>query len=125
MSNLILSENLAPDVGALVNYGTDSFGKEPGRYRVTGYMCRVESKPDFGNDFLGEILFDSCRDFQGGKMRYCLREQATHVSLTGIAGAIAPIDECTVTGMVQWPDGLLKEAREKARRKGERGEMLF
>ncbi|HDS1678891.1 TPA: hypothetical protein QEM39_000359 [Pseudomonas putida] len=125
MSNLIPSENLAPDVGALVNYGTDSFGKEPGRYRVTGYMCRVESKPDFGNDFLGEILFDSCRDFQGGKMRYCIREQATHVSLTGIAGAIAPIDECTVTGMVQWPDGLLKEAREKARRKGERGEMLF
>ena len=125
MSNLIPAEILAPEVGALVNYGTDSFGKEPGRYRVTGYMCRVESKPHFGDDFLGEILFDSCRDFQGGKMRYCIREQATHVSLTGIAGAIAPIDECTVTGMVQWPDGLLKEAREKARRKGERGEMLF
>lgn len=125
MSNLIPAEILAPEVGALVNYGTDSFGKEPGRYRVTGYMCRVESKPDFGDDFLGEILFDSCRDFQGGKMRYCLREQATHVTLTGIAGAIAPIEECTVTGMVPWPDELLKEAREKARRKGERGGMLF
>ncbi|MEL3888438.1 hypothetical protein, partial [Pseudomonas aeruginosa] len=72
-----------------------------------------------------EILFDSCRDFQGSKMRYCLREQATHVTLTGIAGAIAPIEECTVTGMVPWPDELLEEAREKARRKGERGEMLF
>lgn len=125
MSNLIPAEILAPEVGALVNYGTDSFGKEPGRYRVTGYMCRVESKPHFGDDFLGEILFDSCRDFQGSKMRYCLREQATHVTLTGIAGAIAPIEECTVTGMVPWPGELLEEAREKARRKGERGEMLF
>ncbi|EML3975603.1 hypothetical protein ACUM5W_005878 [Pseudomonas aeruginosa] len=93
MSNLIPAEILAPEVGALVNYGTDSFGKEPGRYRVTGYMCRVESKPHFGDDFLGEILFDSCRDFQGSKMRYCLREQATHVTLTGIAGAIAPIGD--------------------------------
>ncbi|EPA0084121.1 hypothetical protein ACQYJI_005486, partial [Pseudomonas aeruginosa] len=36
-----------------------------------------------------------------------------------------PIEECTVTGMVPWPDELLEEAREKARRKGERGEMLF
>ena len=116
---------LAPEVGALVHYGTNSFGTEPGRYRVSGYMRRVEQKPDFGDDFIAEILFDSCRERDGTRMQWCVRADATHLSLSGIAGAIAPIEKCEVVGMVDWPEADLLEARQFAQLLGERGELLF
>jgi hypothetical protein len=60
-------------------------------------------------------------------MRWCLREEATHVSLSGIAGAIAPIGEVTVTGHVSesWSKEAVDEARQSAIRLGEAKEMLF
>ncbi|MBF3053145.1 hypothetical protein ACQCLI_31940 (plasmid) [Pseudomonas nitroreducens] len=116
---------LAPEVGAIVHYGTNSFGTEPGRYRVSGYMRRVEKKPDFGNDFIAEILFDSCRERDGTRLQWCVRADATHLSLTGIAGAIAPIEQCEVVGMVAWSEAELLEARQFAQLLGESGELLF
>lgn len=97
---------LAPDVGALVDYGLNSFGTGPGQYRVTGWI-RAAPKPTFEpGDVFGEILFEGCQEIDTGdgrgakRMQSCLREEATHVSLTGIGGAIAPIDKCKVVGRV-------------------------
>jgi hypothetical protein len=126
-----LSALLAPDVGALVEYGTDSFGKEPGHYRVSGWI-RVAPEPEFQpGDFLNEILFESCskihdaRDGERKRMQFCLREEATHLSLSGICGAIAPIEQCKVTGMVPWDQAMLEEHRESARKVGATHRMLF
>jgi hypothetical protein len=122
---------LAPDVGALVEYGKDSFGKEPAHYRVDGWL-RAAPTPKFEpHDFIGKILFESCREFgekhDGTKVRmqFCLREEATHLSLAGICGAIAPIELCKVTGMVDWAPKMLAEERESARRLGATHEMIF
>ena len=122
---------LAPDVGALVEYGTNSFGTEPGRYRVSGWM-RVAPPPKLHpDDFIGSILFEACqelrdaRDGQRKRMQFCLREEATHLSLSGICGAIAPIEMCKVTGMVDWKLEHLEEARDSARRNGAAHRMIF
>lgn len=123
--------SLAPDVGALVEYGRNGFNTGPGQYRVTAWM-RVAPEPKFEpDDFIGKILFEGCqelRDARDGKkkrMQFCLREEATHLSLVGIGGTIAPVELCTVTGMVDWRPKHLEEARESARRLGSSHRMLF
>jgi hypothetical protein len=122
---------LAPDVGTLVEYGKDSFGKEPGHYRVDAWL-RAAPTPEFEpHDFIGKILFESCqelddeRDGQKKRMQFCLRDEATHLSLSGICGAIAPIEMCKVTGVVDWPPKHLAEARESARLLGGTHRMIF
>ncbi len=128
MSSLPL---LAPDVGAIVQYGLNGFQTAPATYRVSGWM-RVAPEPKFDpDDFIGQILFDTCREFDtkngNGRKRlqFCLREEATHLSLSGIAGAIAPIEACTVIGRVDWPEAHITESRASAIRRGEAHEMLF
>jgi hypothetical protein len=122
---------LAPDVGALVEYGKDGFGKEPGRYRVDAWLRAAPTPKLDPHDFIGKILFESCqelrdaRDGEKKRMQFCLREEATHLSLAGICGAIAPIELCKVTGMVDWDPKLLAQERESARRLGASHEMIF
>lgn len=120
-----------PDVGSLVEYGMNSFNTGPEKYRVTAWM-RVAPTPVFHpDDFIGQILFEACQEIRdardGGKkrMQFCLQEEATHLSLAGIAGAIAPIELCKVTGMVDWPADQIEKGRKKARRLGEAHEMIF
>ena len=119
-----------PDVGALVEYGLNSFGTAPALYRVSGWI-RVAPAPVFKeDDFIAQILFESCQeisDKKGSKarMQTCLREEATHLSLSGICGAIAPIEACKVTGMVNWSDEELSQARMRATKRGAKHEMIF
>jgi hypothetical protein len=122
---------LAPDVGTLVEYGKDGFGKEPGRYRVNAWLRAAPTPKLDPHDFIGKILFESCqeltdkRDGQKKRMQFCTREEASHLSLTGVGGAIAPIEMCKVTGMVDWDPKLLAQERESARRLGASHEMIF
>lgn len=114
---------IAPDVGTIVEYGMDSFGKAPARYRVSSWM-RVAETPKFKeHEWLDEILFEGCRDFGEGRMVWCTREEATHVSLTGICGALARIEDCKVVGRVPWPEEQISQARASAMRLV--GRMLF
>lgn len=115
---------VAPEVGAIVEYGVDQISQKPRRYRVKSYLCRVLERPDFGDDVIAEILFDSCREFDGSRMRWCLREEATHLSMTGICGSIARVEDCVVVGMVAWTEKLLDEARASAERLGHEKRML-
>lgn len=118
-------KTIAPEVGAIVEYGINISGKSPRTYRDTAYLCRVTTKPNFGDNWVGEMLFDSCREFKGSRMRWCIRSEATHLSLSGICCAIAPIEECRAIGMVDWPEKALAEARESAENKGIKAEMLY
>lgn len=122
---------VVPDVGSLVEYGMNSFKTGPAHYRVTAWM-RVAPPPDLrADDFIGRILFEACQEIRdvrdGGKkrMQFCLREEATHLSLAGISGAIAPIEMCKVTGMVDWPEDQIEEDREQAKLLGSAHEMIF
>lgn len=119
------TNTIAPDVGALVEYGLDGFNRGPGLYRVDGWM-RVAAAPKLDpNDWLGKILFEGCQKIRGKRMQWCTRAEATHLSLSGVGGAIARVEDCKVTGMVDWPEEHLAEARESARRLGESHTMLF
>ncbi len=120
-----------PDVGALVEYGMNSFGTGPSKYRVTAWIRPAPPPVLAPDDFIGQILFEACQEIADKKdgvkrrMQFCLREEATHLSLTGIAGAIAPVEMCKVTGVVDWPADQIASSREKAMRLGARHEMIF
>lgn len=130
MTNGISAVVSVPDVGALVEYGLNSFGTAPARYRVSGWV-RVAPEPEIDpDDVISQILHETCREFDTmdgrGKKRlqFCLREEATHLSLSGIAGAIAPVELCVVVGKVAWAPALLEEARQSAIRRGTQHRMI-
>ena len=125
------TDTLAPDVGTLVEYGLNGFGTAPARYRVSSWMRAAPPPKLSPDDFLGDILFESCRELEdeadGKKKRiqFGLREEATHLSLSGICGAIAPIAKCKIVGKVDWPVELLNLQRESAVRFVTEHTMLF
>lgn len=121
---------LAPDVGTLVEYGLDSFGKSPQRWRVTSWMREARTPEKNLHQAFAEILFDASQEIDngnGGKSRFewCLRNEASHLSLAGISGAIAPIEHCKVIGIVAWSNECMEDARNFANRLGAEHKILF
>jgi hypothetical protein len=120
-----------PEIGEIVEYGTDSFGKKPARYRVQSYLCEATPSPrPIGNNTLDviidEILAEEAVNRPSRKrLRWCLEEEATHVSLVGTAGTIAPIDKCKPVGMVPWSAALLEEAKRHAYQLGMSKQPLY
>jgi len=119
-----------PDVGYIVEYGLNSFRTEPARYRVTAWL---KPKPHrftgYDMALTGAMLEDLDIDQRidiilgpsagsGDKPRlvFCRREEATHLSLTGICGCIAPISECKVVGRVAWTEKLIEAGIQQANR---------
>ena len=118
----------APDIGTIVEYGLDSFGEKPATWRVKSWM-REAPTPQFKDetfaDVIDEILFEGCQKIKGKRWQWCLQKEATHVSLTGTCGAIAPINECKVIGFVDWDEETVESERKHALWLGESHEMLF
>jgi hypothetical protein len=124
-----------PDVGDCVDYGKDSFGKLPGKYRVDGWLRVAVDEPiDTGHAHVDEVLEELRAKWRAEdraenppRIRYqwCLPEEATHVSLAGIGGAIAPISEVKITGRIKWPEAHIAEDRERAMTLGTKKEQLF
>lgn len=117
-----------PPVGSLVLYGLDGFGTQQASWRVSSWLCpfrRPEPSGQFMHDRFADILWESCQKIDGQRMQWCLPNEATHVSLTGICGAIAPIGECKVTGMVNWPEKHITEEHESAMRRGAAHQAIF
>lgn len=120
------------EVCDIVYYGLDSFGRERQRWRVSGHLKRVED--NFGevpicqdsieNEILTDVLSSILlrekleREEKGlphtrrFRYEYCCPEEATHVSLVSVGGAIAPIGECEFIEVVKWSPKLI--AQEKA-----------
>jgi hypothetical protein len=112
---------LAPDIGSLFTY-------KGSKYRVTAYQRRVRPEEIPASDdeildsglsademlpyLLNRILYEARSD----DLVWCHRSEATHVSGTGIAGCIAPVEEITVDGHVSehWPESLVKSERRHA-----------
>lgn len=124
-----------PQVGDLVQYGLDSFQTGPNRWRVASWLRHAPPRVDHGPDYLpddirevlGEILYDSCQKIDGHRWQWCLPEEATHVSLTGVCGGMAPIGEVKITGSVKdcWSGESFQSAVDHAMRLGKAHEMIF
>ena len=102
-ARLTVLTHVVPTVGSLVEYGRDSFNRGPGRFRVSSWL-RVN---------------------RYNRFEHCLPEEATHLGLHGIAGAIAPIEEVRVTGMVPWSEAILHSETEHAYSLGRRHIVVF
>lgn len=104
------------------------------RWRVTHHFKRVlhpgfEQLRDSG-DLADRLIADVCeKSHLKEKLRllelgievteliayhYCPQEEATHLSLTGVCGGIAPVEECEWIEEVDWPEDQIAEARETA-----------
>jgi hypothetical protein len=125
----------APEAGALFEYGTNSFGTGPAHYRVKAWMRRRAPRQDaldfatagalpgeYGGTMallMAEVVRE-VREHEGAghreRMEFCMRDVATHVCGAGIAGCVAAISKIKVTGMVQWSDAAVAEARDYAQR---------
>ncbi len=123
------------EVGDCVYYGLNSFKTERAKYRVTGHYKKVYEEPliDDPSDPVNQIIRKlnarqraeavESRLEQGlpADKRYylkpCVPDEATHLGLSGVAGAQAPIEECEFIGLVSWDLDDILEDRERALRR--------
>lgn len=108
------------------------FEYEGRNYRLNSFLCEVSQEPagqDLLSQLLAEIEAEEEAELAPGvrrvRLRWCLPEEATYVSGSGVAGCIAPIDEITVVGMVPWPAAELAELEASALRKGQAGQFAM
>jgi len=106
---------IAPEVGALFNY--------QGRgYRLTAYLKRMAPpEPPAGErdplrDLLTQILYDTQQKCgpDNERLVFCDRLEAEYACGAGVAGCIARLTDIEVTGMVDWDEPLMQQAREHA-----------
>ena len=114
-----------------VYYGLDGFGRKRQSWRVT--QCyRKQTVQEFDElypmdcDVLKEIIELDRLKSKYSRMEQglptneffrlipCLPEEATHVGLTSICGAIAPIEECEFIEVVPWSQELIESTQEAA-----------
>lgn len=117
-------------IGDIVEYGLDSFGRKPETYRVSAWLRIAPPFKPSGrepNDTFDKILYEACQKIRGHRMQYCTQEEATHLSLVGVCGTIAPVNECKVVGSVKgvWSQEAIDSATQHAIELGEKHEMIF
>ena len=97
-----------PDVGDLVEYGGN-------QYRVRGWMRKRHQPSNIEvPHIIDGILFYDNPPEAVAKLQWCYRDEAQFVALTGVAGAVAPIEQVRVVGKVTWPQEHIDEARQQA-----------
>jgi len=111
----------APDIAI-------SFKKKPdvGRwpdehsYRVTGYIKMVDPETlktkAHKDDWISGLLIDTAHKRDGKLLMRCTREEATHVSGTGVAGCIVAIEDIICGDYVNWDKETIDDARKSALR---------
>ncbi|MEY2260523.1 hypothetical protein AB7872_08910 [Rhodanobacter denitrificans] len=110
---------LAPDVGTLFEY-------DGAEYRCTGWL-RPAEPPMSGQGWakvISELLYESAYQRDGVRFQWCLREEATHVSGSGVCGCLAEITRIRVTGQVEQPADVLESERAIARALGREGRIV-
>jgi hypothetical protein len=126
----------APDAGTIFEYGLGGSGKHPGTFRVSAWVRERPwrasaydmamsgammdeaggSREVLASQLVHEIMADEPP--RRRRLEFCLREQATHVSGSGVCGCIAPLSAIRVVGMVEWPQGVIDDHRARAVRLG-------
>jgi len=130
-------ESRIPNVCSIVEYGMDSFEKVPATWRVEGWLCELpplvdldcgtpgsKTRQQIANTVIMKIRRENPPDPSEKRLRWCLREDATHLALSGICGAVAPVEACSVIRMVDWEDSVIAEYRAYAITLGEKGERV-
>lgn len=114
-----------PDVGDIVEYKGE-------RYRVDSWLRErlAPPKPKLTDQtslkgLYEDILYESQQEIHGKKLRWCYQEEATYLSLAGVGGTVAPVDEVKVIGKVNWKPEHIEEARQQALRMAEEGDVLY
>jgi hypothetical protein len=115
-----------PDVGALVRWGHNSYVTGPGYYRVTHWRRARPFLPEDPDAAIAALLREVIAEDPpfGPRWEFCLREEATHVGMSGIAGARAPIGEVAVDGYITTAPAVASEKR-RAMLLGSRHERAF
>lgn len=121
----------APDVGDIVLYHGD-------RYRVESWLKEISpdaealtailypSSPEVDiHDVLRGVLYESQQEIRGKKLGWCRREEAEFVSIRGVGGGLAGINEVEVVGRVPWPEWQIEELRQRANQMADDHEVLF
>ncbi len=110
-----------PDVGAIVEYGLDGFGKNPATYRVSGWLKSAPppappSDQDGPYGFLRQMLYQTQQKVgpDSKRLKFCTREEAEYLNLVGVAGAIARVGEVKVVGRVSWDEETIDQERQQA-----------
>lgn len=112
----------APPVCALIEVIS---GGQVYQMKVAGYLKHAP-RSDFTGDGISAALFDTAPDIFGGKMRLCLRKDASHVYLVGKPrGAVAAVRNCRVIGMADMPPDEIERATRTAEALGKSGALVF
>ena len=98
------------------------------KYRLNSFLCEVVEKP-VENELLAEVFAEWDAEVAASlpvgmrhiKLRYCLPQEATFVSGSGVGGCVAAIEEIQLDGMVEWSEQQLAEHHGQALRKGKLG----
>jgi hypothetical protein len=118
--------------GDCVYYGLDGFGRNRASWRVN---CFYRKSPEIDwrsriENVADQVCYDVCmrlreeerqqrleRGLPANK-RYrlipCYPHEATHVSLSGVSGTIAPIEECEFHKVVEWEAYFLAQHKARA-----------
>jgi hypothetical protein len=110
------------------------FGGDVARFRVTHHLKRVEDSLDSEREKPADIGMEAVlrvihrerereraqRKASGMtharryRLNYCRPEEATHVELVGVCGAIAAIGECRRIAIVDWDAASIARERKEA-----------
>jgi hypothetical protein len=110
-------------IAAIVSWGVNGYCSGFETWRVESWLR--EARPNPKGNWMDDILFESCQKINGVRMEWCLPSQATHVSLRGVCGAIAPMGECRFIEMVNWPYEQIIEEQSRAIALGSTHEKVF
>lgn len=96
------------------------------QYRLDGFLCEMPERQR-GVGVVESLLAQIEAELQITgqrriRLRWCLPEQASYVSGSGVCGCIAPISEIEFAGIVAWSDQDLAAHHEAAMRLGRKGE---
>jgi hypothetical protein len=100
-SPIVQMYRFAPDVGTRVRYQDEE-------WTVSGWLCispkHVQDEDDSGYGVLMQIDHEDCELDQSERLMFCSRSKATHISLRGIGGVVAKIEDCKILAPCRMQD---------------------
>jgi len=111
----VLKHGPVPDIGDIIQRKVDE-EREMGfdrKWRVTGWLKAVPLEALLTGDFLKDVLLETASRAEeiGMVMVWCTRQEATHVSGSGVAGCLLHISEVEVVGRVNWTEDQIESER--------------
>jgi hypothetical protein len=106
----------APDIAIRFKKKPD-VGRWPDEhyYRVSGWYKMVSPETlRKKDDWINDILLDSAHKRDGKLLMRCTREDATHVSGSGVGGCIVAVEDIICEGYVNWDKETIDRERERA-----------